>query len=321
MGYQLKENVLKTVTHPPSPITPLVTIVTPSYNQGRFIRETIESVLSQDYRPIEYMVFDGGSTDETTEVLKSYGDRFYWVSEKDNGQSNAVNKGWSRASGQILGWLNSDDIYLPGAISRAVDFLNHHPEVVAVYGEGYHIEEDGRIIERYPTEPFNRQRLTETCYICQPTVFIRKAVLEEIGLLDENLRYCMDYDLWFRIARRYDFGYLTEYLACTRFYRGTKTLGQKVQVHKEILEIVFRHNKSVPPSWVYAYGHALLERYFSRSSFLGNFFFVTSLIGLSLGKLLAYNHRVPIAEWRHWWQWLKHNFRWKYFRRIRSKRK
>ncbi len=292
----------------------MVSIVTPSFNQGRFIQETIESVLSQDYSPVEYLVIDGGSTDETLDILKQYGSRFYWVSEKDRGQSNAINKGWNRASGEILAWLNSDDIYLPGAIPKAVAFLQDHPEFGAVYGEGYHIKEDGKIIERYPTEPFNRQRLAETCYVCQPTVFIRKGVLQEIGFLDEGLRYSMDYDLWFRIARQHDFGYLPEYLACTRFYGETKTLGQRVQVHKEILEVVHRHRQSVPASWVYGYGHAFLEKYLDRSKPLGNLIFIVSLIVLSMEKFLEYNHRVPRAECRLWWGWLKHHFQWKKLR-------
>jgi len=117
---------------------------------------------------------DGGSTDETLGILKQYAGRFYWVSEKDKGQANAINKGWSRARGEILAWLNSDDVYLPGAISKAVTFLQDHPEVGAVYGEGYHIDEEDKVIERYPTEPFDRGGLKETCFICQPTVFIRR---------------------------------------------------------------------------------------------------------------------------------------------------
>jgi glycosyltransferase involved in cell wall biosynthesis len=290
-------------------LNPLVSIVTPSYNQGRFIGQTIESVLTQDYAPIEYMVIDGGSTDETIAILKSYGNRFYWISEKDKGQSNAINKGWSRSRGEILAWLNSDDIYLPGAISKAVAFLQDSQKAGAVYGEGYHIEEDGRILERYPTEPFSWQRLKEKCYICQPTVFIRKTVLEEVGFLNENLQYCMDYDLWFRIARKYVFGYVPEYLACTRFHSETKTLGQRVKVHKEILAVVRRHTQSVPPSWIYGYGHAFLERYFDRSNPWENLFFVIALIGLSMGKFLQYNHRIPFAEYRRWWKSLRQNFK------------
>jgi len=192
------------------PRLPLVSIVTPSYNQGRFIRETIESVLSQDYPHTEYMVIDGGSTDTTVAVLRGYGQRFFWTSEPDRGQAHAVNKGWMMARGEVWGWLNSDDLYLPGAVGNAVDYLVSHPDVGMVYGEAYHVSEEGIIIERYPTEPFDASRLGDTCYICQPTVFIRRTVVEDVGFLDESLNYCIDYDLWIRIAKRYRIGYVRE---------------------------------------------------------------------------------------------------------------
>jgi glycosyltransferase involved in cell wall biosynthesis len=288
---------------------PLVTVVTPSFNQGRYISETIESVLGQNYTNLEYMVIDGSSTDDTVDILKSHGDRFYWVSEKDNGQPDAINKGWRRARGEVLAWLNSDDVYLPGAVSRAVEYLREHPDVAAVYGEGHHIKEDGSIIERYPTEPFDRERLRETCYICQPTVFIRREVLADVGFLDDALQLCMDYDLWLRIAKKYDFGYLPEHLACTRFYPEAKTLNQRVEVHREILSVVRRHSGFVPPLWIYAYGHAYLERFFDRSKKQGNLLFIASLIGLSIPKFLRYNHIVPASEFRRWWGWLKNGMR------------
>lgn len=291
-----------------------MTVVTPSYNQGRFIRETIESILSQDYSPLEYMIMDGGSTDETLEILKDYGDRLHWVSEKDRGQSHAINKGWGRARGEVLAWLNSDDIYLPGAISKAVDYFEKNAGAGAIYGEGYHIREDGTVIERYPTEPFNAQRLKETCFICQPTVFIRKRVVEDVGFLDESLKYSMDYDLWFRIAKRYAWGYVPEFLACTRFYAATKTLGQRAAVHREILSVVYRHYRTVPPSWIYGYGHAVLEQHLNRSKPWVNPIFVVALIGLSTWKFLQFNHRVPASEYRRWWQWLRHFFHWKWLK-------
>ena len=127
-GDQKHECGEKKVSYSQGP-APTVSIVTPSFNQGRFIRETIESVLSQDYPAIEYMVIDGGSTDETVSILKSYGNRIFWISEPDSGQSDAINKGWKRATGEILTWLNSDDVYLPGAIAKAADYLQRHPNV------------------------------------------------------------------------------------------------------------------------------------------------------------------------------------------------
>ncbi len=134
---------------------PLVTVVTPSFNQARFIRQTIESVLTQSYPRIEYLVMDGGSTDETRAILESYGDRLAWVSAPDRGQTDAINKGWRRARGTIVAYLNSDDTYLPGAVEKAVAGLCAYPEAGALYGEGYHVDEAGRVIDRYPTEPFD----------------------------------------------------------------------------------------------------------------------------------------------------------------------
>ena len=200
---------------------PLVTIVTPSYNQGRFIEETILSVLNQDYPRIEYIIMDGGSTDQTLDILRKYTGRLTWHSEKDNGQSDAINKGLRLAKGEILAYLNSDDTYLPGAITRAVRYLTaKNPDSPLVYGEGYHITAEGTIIERYPTEPFDFQHLAETCFICQPTTFWKRDVMETIGLFDENLHYAMDYDYWIRVAKHYGtLGYLTsisQIHVCTR---------------------------------------------------------------------------------------------------------
>ncbi len=293
---------------------PLVTVVTPSFNQGRFIRETVESVLAQGYPNLEYLVMDGGSTDETLQILRDYGDRVRWVSEPDGGQANAINKGWRRARGTILAYLNSDDTYLPGAVERAVEHLQRHPEAGAVYGEGYHVDEAGRILERYPTEPFSMARLEETCFICQPTVFLRRDIVERVGYLNESLRYCMDYDLWIRVARAATFEYRPEYLATTRLHAETKTLGQRAAAHAEILRMVHRHFGRVPPSWVYAYAHAVLGSR-SRETPWANARFVARLIGVSLITFLRYNWRVPASEWARWEGWLRHGLR-----RLRERR-
>ena len=135
---------------------PLVSVITPSYNQGQFIQATIESVLSQDYPNIEYIIVDGASTDLTAEVVKPYTNRLTWISEKDRGQSEAINKGFRMAKGGIVAWLNSDDIYLPGAISAAVAAFEQHPRTGAIYGEGFQIDKAGKVKSKFPfTEPFN----------------------------------------------------------------------------------------------------------------------------------------------------------------------
>lgn len=237
---------------------PLVSIVTPSYNQGRYIERTIESVLSQDYPNLEYIVVDGGSDDNTVAILKKYEEHLTWISEKDRGQADAINKGFRMAKGEVMAWLNSDDTYLPGAIHQSVAYFEAHPEVGMLYGEGYHIDEDGERIERYYTEPFDYQRLSEVCFICQPTVFLRAQVINTVGPLDVTLDYCLDYEYWMRIAKRFRIGYLDAYLANTRLHLDTKTLSKRVEVHEETLQVVKRHYGQVPIRWINAYAHAYL---------------------------------------------------------------
>jgi glycosyltransferase involved in cell wall biosynthesis len=290
------------------PALPLVSVVTPSLNQGRFIRETIESVLGQAYPAIEYLVMDGGSSDETLEVLREYSHRLTWISEPDRGQASAINKGWRRARGDILAYLNSDDTYLPGAVGRAVAALRAHPDAGAVYGEGRHVDERGRIIDRYPTEPFSWSRLAETCFICQPTVFLRRQVVERVGYLDEALQYCMDYDLWIRVARVATFARVPDYQATTRLHADTKTLGRRALAHAEILRTVRRHFGHVPPSWIYAYAHAVLGPR-SRATPWQDAAFIVRLIGVSGMTLVRYNRGIPLSEFSRWRSWLAHGWR------------
>jgi glycosyltransferase involved in cell wall biosynthesis len=202
----------------------LVSVVTPSLNQGRFIRKAIESVLSQDYSHIEHWVIDGGSTDGTIGILREYGDRIRWVSEPDRGQAAAVNKGWARASGDILGWLNADDAYTPGAVKRAVDYLLRHPDALGVYGKACWIDEEERVIGTYPTfASACLKTMKGRCGVCQPTVFLRRGAVEAAGGLREDLQMVMDYDLWMRLLRGGRLGYLEQDQALSRLHPETKT--------------------------------------------------------------------------------------------------
>ena len=183
---------------------PLVSIVTPSYNQAQFLEETILSVLGQDYPDIEYFVIDGGSTDGSVEIIKKYADRLaYWVSEPDRGQAHAINKGWRRAVGDVVAYLNSDDLYTPGAISIAVDALLYNPESDMVYSDAMFVDERGRPLGVRKTRPFDLRRvITTEAFMPQPTLFVRRHALDQIGLLDESLHMVMDYDLWIRLGLR-----------------------------------------------------------------------------------------------------------------------
>lgn len=243
-------------------MAPLVSVITPSLNQARFIEATITSVLGQDYPHIEHIVIDGGSSDATLEILKKYDGRIRWISEKDRGQGDAVNKGFAMARGSILGWLNSDDTYAPGAVSAAVRRLGSHPEAVMLYGNASYINEQGEVIGSYPTEPFDRQRLSEACFVCQPAVFLRKEVFSAVGPLDVGLNTCMDYDYWIRIAKTYPAERIAfergAPLACSRMYSENKTLMLREQAYREIIGTVLRHFGHVPESWLHGYYFELI---------------------------------------------------------------
>jgi glycosyltransferase involved in cell wall biosynthesis len=229
---------------------PLVSIVTPSLNQGRFIEDTVKSVLGQDYPRIEYLVVDGGSTDGTLAILARYDGALRWVSEPDAGQGAAINKGASRTSGEILAWLNSDDVYEPQAVSAAVDFLRRHPEIALVYGDATHIDALGREIGPCAyVEPANLHRLIhEVDYIVQPAAFFRRSVFVAVGGLDESLRFTLDYDLWLKIGRRFPMAYLPRKLARYRLTGENKTTLGRFDRFEELERIGRRHGAGGLPA-------------------------------------------------------------------------
>ena len=240
-------------------LLPLVSIITPSLNQGRFIRDTIESVLSQDYPRLEYLVMDGGSTDETLDILRSYGDRLTWRSGPDGGQAAAVNSGVRLAKGEILGWLNSDDTYQPGAVTAAVEHLIAHPETAVVYGDAHYIDEQNRVIGIYPTEDFALDRLAHACLICQPTAFFQRTAIEAVGVLDASLQYCMDYDLWIRLGRLFPLKRIPGFLANSRQYPQTKTWSQRDRLFTELCVVTQRSFGFTSPHWRVWHAYARLK--------------------------------------------------------------
>ena len=230
---------------------PLVSIITPSLNQRRFIEATIDSVLSQDYPRIEYIVVDGGSTDGTLEVLAKYDGRLQWISEPDRGQSDAINKGFRRAKGEILAWLNSDDTYMPGAVRSAVGHLAAHPDCAMVYGDGNLIDEEGRVTGRFPaTEPFDLWRLVYVLdYILQQSAFFRREAVEAVGYVDERLHWGMDWDLFIKIGKRFRVDYLPKAMANLREHEAAKTFSGGTRRMAELVEVMHRHgSRRYPPA-------------------------------------------------------------------------
>jgi GT2 family glycosyltransferase len=242
--------------------SPSVTIVVPSLNQGCYIREALDSILDQAYPNLEVLVMDGGSTDGTVGMLREYGDRIRYVSGPDGGQSEALNRGFQTASGEIVGWLNSDDRYCPDAISKSVSALVANPAASMVYGEADLIGEDGAVLERFPsTQAFDLWKLVHVSdFIMQPTVFMRAAALREVGGLDESLHFGMDWDLWIRLACRGEVIALDAVIAQTREYAETKTASGGFRRWRELRAIMKRHGASGWSPGAIAYGLDTLRR-------------------------------------------------------------
>jgi glycosyltransferase involved in cell wall biosynthesis len=180
---------------------PTMTIVTPSFNQGRFLERTIRSVLEQGYPNLEYMVMDGASTDDSVEIIRKYADRLtYWTSVPDGGQSAAINAGWRMATGDIIAWQNSDDVYLPGALHAIGEAFMEHPDAVLIYGQTQRIDADGMPLGTIGSAFRRRTLLYSHQLIPLTSAFFRRSAVEAVGLLDESLHYSMDLDLFLRLT-------------------------------------------------------------------------------------------------------------------------
>ena len=218
----------------------LVSIVTPSFNQASYLEQTIRSVLDQDHADIEYLVIDGGSTDGSTDIIKKYASRLaYWVSEKDSGQADAINKGMARAKGDIVAWLNSDDYYLPGAVTAAVKAFDANPDVVLVYADMLAVDEHGQTFNTLRYRQLTLEDLLSFQIIGQPAVFMRRSAFEQAGGLDPSYHFLLDHHLWIRIAAQgRTIVHVPQTWAAARYHPAAKNRAQAAAFGREAFRIL-----------------------------------------------------------------------------------
>lgn len=261
----------------------LVSVVMPTRNQSSFIAQSIESVLSQSYSNIELLVIDGESKDGTIEILKRASlkdERLKWISEPDAGPSQALNKGLSRLRGTVIGWLNSDDLYIEGTIQRVVSALQSDDKLLMVYGEGLNMDETGTLLPKYPTLPPSTpiEKFVDGCFISQPTVFFRRPMSILLGPFDESLKTAFDFDYWIRAFKAFQnrIGFIPEDQAITRLYSSTITASNRKLVMLEGMQLLRKHLGLSPKDWVLTYANETislkdLDRFDARDSILSFF--------------------------------------------------
>lgn len=244
---------------------PLVSVVMPSLNQLEFIGAAIDSVLGQDYRHLELVIADGGSTDGTVELLAARQEkdvRLRWASAKDTGPAQAINSALALVRGTLVGWLNSDDLYAPGVITRGVTALQANPKWLMAYGHGAHVDGLGQPMHPYPTLPPSTlfERFAEGCFICQPTVLTRRTFWQLLGPLDEGLKAAFDFEYWLRAFAAFPerIGFVDGVQAYSRLHEGSITMRMRRTVALEGMQVLARHMGHAPKEWMITYANELL---------------------------------------------------------------
>lgn len=240
--------------------TGLVSIVTPTLHAARFLRETLESVLGQTYQPIEYVVVDSGSHDDTASIVRTAGGKVTFLTAPRLNQAQAINHGFAHAQGEFFAFLNADDTLYPQTIESAVSALRAAPSAPFAYGDALHVDALGRPIAAYPSHAFSYELLRRECFVCQPATLIRSSAFKAAGGLNEALETAFDYDLWIRLSAGNQIPVKVDELwATSRMHAGSKSIRQRSIVFGEIFRLLEQHYDYVPFNWVHAYAGYLVD--------------------------------------------------------------
>lgn len=281
---------------------PLVSIVTPSYNQAKFLEETILSVLDQDYPRIEYAIVDGGSTDGSVDIIRKYQDRLaYWVSEPDAGQADAVNKGWSRATGEIFAFLNSDDCLAPGAVKAIVEVFLANPDAGVVYGQVEFTSEDGTSLQGTRVRVDGQEMLDSFQWPPQAGTFVRKSVLERVGMLDISFYNALDVDFFYRAIGNFRAVPIDRTVALARLHDDSKTVSEGWRFAPQLAQIagkMIERSEDYPrfhivPSRVLAASNVVAARYLFVA---GHHWDALKHLWSSIKQSNAYRSQILVSE-------------------------
>jgi GT2 family glycosyltransferase len=230
---------------------PSVSVIVPNLNQGHFLEQALQSIISQSDLDIRIAVMDAGSSDGSLAIIKNYEMHLtYWRSHPDNGQAAAINEGMQKLPpSDYVCWLNADDVFLENGLTEMVEYLEEHRSCVSVYSKAYITDVNNDILCEYPTEKFSINGLARQCFICQPATLIRSNAWLEVDGVDPAYHMCMDYDLWWRLHKKGEIGYLDHFTACSRDHEGTKTRNNKEKHFQETFKLLKTHFGFVPFHW------------------------------------------------------------------------
>jgi glycosyltransferase involved in cell wall biosynthesis len=288
-------------------VKPLVSIITPSFNQAEYLEITLQSVINQDYPHLEYIVMDGGSTDGSVDILKKYDAHIdHWRSEPDQGQVDAINQGLRMARGDIVAWINSDDVYLPGAVSEAVSTLEQFPQVGMVYGDGIMVGSRLEVLDKHSYPQLDLVDLLAFEVLLQPAVFMRKHTLDEVGYLDPAYNLILDHELWIRIASRYPILHVESYWALERTHPQAKTIALAEQFVEEAERLIDLAKESPQLALIVGENHHRITA--GLGVFTARRLIDAKQHREALRRITAAIFKHPSTVARYWYKWVQAAF-------------